>query len=268
MNIFEINNGYRIGEVVYRRKGAGFGPRRQADLQLVYVHEGDIRVFVDGESYDLQAGEATLLLPGHDEFFRFALRGPTRHGWCTVLRPELPPDAVSRLAERPQVLPLTSAMQCLLDLAAPLANANRPDLRQYRDSLIRALFLEFISRTGCGEQEPVPLHPAVERAQACMETRYAEALDVAVIAGEAGVTPTHLIRLCRSQLGDTPRRLLWRIRCRRAAGLLEETGLSAAEIAYRTGFASPQHFSRVFSDCMGSSPGRFRRRKWNRQAGA
>jgi len=39
---------------------------------------------------------------------------------------------------------------------------------------------------------------------------------------------------------------LWLIRLEEAARLLSQTGLGVAEVAYRTGFANPFHFSRRF----------------------
>lgn len=261
MNISGQNNSFSIGDVVYHRPTT-LGPRRQNHLQLVYVHEGEFTVRVDRRAYDVAAGQATLLLPGHAELFRFANHGTTRHGWCQVDQPQLSPAAVEQLAARPETLPFTPAMQTLVHLAWPLARVRDRGSRQYRDALIQAIFQEFISRSGCVKAERRPLHPSVEKARRYLEMHFREKLAVVTIAKHVGMTPTHLIRLFKQQLGATPKRFLCRLRCEHAARLLKETGLTAAEIAYRSGFANPQHFSRVFRHTLGATPGAVRKAGW------
>ncbi|MGA1531012.1 MAG: helix-turn-helix domain-containing protein [Kiritimatiellia bacterium] len=46
--------------------------------------------------------------------------------------------------------------------------------------------------------------------------------------------------------------------------MLRENGLTAAEIAYRTGFANPHHFARIFKKYQGESTGRYRQRQWSK----
>lgn len=262
MNILDQNDGYFIGDVVYKRTST-LGPRRQADLQLVYVYSGGMTIRVDGETYRLGRGEATLLLPGHTEFFRFAQA--TRHGWCNAIRPRLSTQTIDRLAGRFQRLPFTRALRDLAALAWPLMRRQDEAARAYRERLIQAMFLEFLSRSGCAASGTQPLHPAVERARLFMEEHLAEPLTVQAASRHAGITPAHLIRLFKQQMGITPKHYLWQERSRVAARLLRQTGLTAAEIAHQTGFANPQHFSRVFKLYRGTTPGAVRKEAWGRR---
>ena len=73
-----------VGEVVYP-PGGTLGPRRQSDTQLVLVHSGGARVWVDDQPpLVLRAGWVGLLRPGHWERFAFAEREPTRHSWVQL----------------------------------------------------------------------------------------------------------------------------------------------------------------------------------------
>lgn len=47
------------------------------------------------------------------------------------------------------------------------------------------------------------------------------------------------------------------IRLEKAAELLEEDELNVSEVAYKTGFSSPSHFSRVFKQKYGKAPSKF-----------
>jgi transcriptional regulator GlxA family with amidase domain len=102
----------------------------------------------------------------------------------------------------------------------------------------------------------------VERARRHITDHYAEALELGDIARHAGITAPHLIRLFKEAMDITPAAYLWRYRTSAAARLLRETGLSTAEVAYRTGFANPQHFSRVFRQHHGLPPRAWRSREW------
>lgn len=261
MDFLSFNVPLYLGEVVYRAAST-FGPRQQKDLQLVYVHRGSISVHIDNRRFEMGPGDATLLRPGHREFFEFSRKGKTHHGWCVAVQPVLSDDELRRLESLPDLLSFTPAMKTLVDLALPLAGSRRPGDRLCRDALIRSIFLESLREAGEVFAGKPPVHPAVERACRLMEEQVGSRLDMAIIAGAGKVTPTHLIRLFHKQVGLTPMQYLAELRCRKAVRLLKETGLSVAEIAYQVGFANPQHFSRVFRRCRGTTPGHVRQEAW------
>lgn len=262
MKIFEENSGYFIGNVVYTRYSL-LGPRWQENLQLVYVYDGEMRVRIDDEDeYALKSGETTLLLPRHRERFWFGLEGPTRHGWCGVAKPILQPWSLERLKRRPMVLPFTEHMHSLAGMAYSVDPRSEMMQELYRDSLIRALLYSFMTVAGCMDERRPPLHAAVVRAQKTMEQQLHEPLTLEALAGIAGTSPAHLIQLFKRDTGSTPKQYFRRLRISAAERMLVSTGLAVSDVGYRTGFANPQHFSRVFSQHCGISPGEWRRRAW------
>lgn len=66
-----------------------------------------------------------------------------------------------------------------------------------------------------------------------------------------------LYRKVLSLTGKTPIELIRSIRLKRAAQLLEKSGMSIAEIAYEVGFNNPKHFSRFFKDEFGVLPSQY-----------
>ncbi len=68
-------------------------------------------------------------------------------------------------------------------------------------------------------------------------------------------------------MGCTPARHLWKFRLERGVAMLEETGHTVAEIAYRCGFKNPFHFSRLIKQQAGRPPREIRRRAWSAQHG-
>src|SRR5688572_30432739 len=79
--------------------------------------------------------------------------------------------------------------------------------------------------------------PALSRALCLIHTRYAEPLDVDLIAKEAGVSRTVLGERFARLLGEPPMRYCARWRLRMAATMLLEGG-NAGQVAYAVGFHS------------------------------
>ncbi len=80
------------------------------------------------------------------------------------------------------------------------------------------------------------------------------------LAAEVHVSPSHLSRLCRTQVGASPAALLARLRAEAAALLLLEGGRSIAEIGRSVGYDDPAHFSRRFRQRYGMSPRTYQQR--------
>ena len=257
LNLF----GFFSGLIIYKRFGR-FGPRLQNDLQLVYIHEGEAHITVDGTKHYLGPGQATLLIPGHQESFQFSERSRTRHGWCGIRRPEIEPDFLKQLEGLSFQNAFTSRMRALEKLFLPVRETNSAGQQQLHDALVTTMMIEFLQQTGILEQNTQPRHPAVERATAYMRAHFQEALNLPEIAAQTGITSPHLIRLFKDQLQVTPKAYLWQIRTEAAARLLRNTGLSAAEIAYECGFTNPHHFSRLFRKHYGSPPRAWRLGEW------
>lgn len=95
--------------------------------------------------------------------------------------------------------------------------------------------------------------PQLERAIAEMRRTAAAPLPLARIADVAATSLRTLERLFPRELGVSPAKYYQMVRLGIARTLVEETALSAAEVAARTGFASAATLSRAFSAHFGTS---------------
>ncbi len=82
------------------------------------------------------------------------------------------------------------------------------------------------------------------------------------MARAAHVTPAHLVRRFKAELGVTPIAYLWQRRVATGIDLLAQTGLPVGEIAARTGFKTVYHFSRRVKAHAGVPPTEVRRARW------
>ncbi|MFA6107457.1 MAG: response regulator [Candidatus Latescibacterota bacterium] len=105
-----------------------------------------------------------------------------------------------------------------------------------------------------GDRRGKPIDPVV----AYIEEHATEIRSRQQVAEILGLTVEEVSARVREVTGQFFRRFLLACRVSRARGLLEATDLSIAEIADRTGFATVQHFSRIFAGQVGISPRAYR----------
>jgi AraC-like DNA-binding protein len=250
-----------VGTVTYPAGGT-LGPRAQRDLQLVLVHAGSARVWVDGAARRVAAGEVGLLLPGHRERFAFDADVPTRHSWVQLHLPEVPIALHERLAALPVALPLSPALEALVREAVATA---RPALHTAPSVLAQLAGAALWRYVGEAERGPPQRARPVDDAQRFIHAHLGEPkLTLGRIAQAAHVTPAHLVRSFRAELGTTPMAYVWQRRVVLAADLLANTGLSLTAVAERCGFKTTHHFSRRVTQATGLPPAALRRAHWER----
>jgi AraC-like DNA-binding protein len=106
---------------------------------------------------------------------------------------------------------------------------------------------------------PVAVHPAVSRALNILEGRFREDWTLNKLAEEAGLSRGRLAELFRREAGGSIHKLLTKARVRHAEAVLANSDLPIGEVALECGFATIQHFSRVFREVTGQTPNEFRR---------
>jgi AraC family transcriptional regulator len=99
----------------------------------------------------------------------------------------------------------------------------------------------------------------VKRACEKLDSDLGGKLSLQQIAAEFGLSVSHFSRAFRISIGLPPHQWLLRQRVKAAKQLMTLRDLPLAEIAISAGFANQSHFTRVFSNVVGVSPGVWRR---------
>lgn len=130
----------------------------------------------------------------------------------------------------------------------------------------KALNILLIDRPRSEESaQPVPLGTVpsddsrVSRALLLMEQNLAEPLPIAELAGRLGLGARQLERLFGDAMGESPQAAYLALRLRHGRWMLQNTGLSVAQVAAELGFADASHFGRAFKASHGQTPAAFRK---------
>ncbi|HEY9707766.1 MAG TPA: AraC family transcriptional regulator, partial [Oculatellaceae cyanobacterium] len=96
----------------------------------------------------------------------------------------------------------------------------------------------------------------VKRVQDYLEDNYAENVSLEQLASIACLSPFHLSRVFRKEVGLPPHAYQIQVRVNRAKTLLSR-GWSIGRVALEIGFASQSHFGLHFKQRVGVTPGQY-----------
>jgi AraC family transcriptional regulator len=99
----------------------------------------------------------------------------------------------------------------------------------------------------------------LRRVEEAIQASIANPPDVETLAGIAGVHPTHLLRTFKRYHGRTIATFVRERRVQLARTALSTTTRSISTIALEAGFADQAHFTRVFKQAFGETPGQYAR---------
>ena len=124
-------------------------------------------------------------------------------------------------------------------------------------SLLREFVGEMILRYGNRPAAALKLGNerwAVRRVKDCLDSRYAENLTLEELARIANLSPFHLVRVFRKEVGLPPHAYQTRLRLNHARALLAQAA-TIGEAALNAGFFDQSHFTNHFRKVFGYPPG-------------
>ena len=119
---------------------------------------------------------------------------------------------------------------------------------------------ELSERTTRSEQRQARRHVALDRACRVIQSRISEPLSLGDLATPAGVSPAHLTRLFRAEMGLTATDYLRRCRLERALHLLTRSDVPIKEVACEVGIPDLHAFNKAIRRGYGLSPRELRAR--------
>jgi AraC-like DNA-binding protein len=167
---------------------------------------------------------------------------------------ELYEDVFSR-----QVVANTTKIARLVSALARVSDG--PHARLRTDVLSMELLIELAEATSPVRTQRA-IRPDVKervvRAREYLDEHLSEPIDLRTLAREVSLSPFHLARLFRQEVGESPHRYLVRRRLDRAADLLVTTPLTITQVRERGGVGAPGHLAQAFRRRFGVPPSVYR----------
>ncbi len=248
------------GDVVYS-PGGTLGPRQQFYVQFVILHFGEMTIWIDGQRHSVPENHIQLLLPEHEEYYRFAKHEQTHHSYVH-LNFDLANDTIQgELAHLPTHLPYSRDMDRLLQFGLRLNYATFPNVEQHLNMFGLQMLMLYWSESLTYQHELLGHNANKILADACnyINQNLDTALTLEGIAEQSNVSVSHLNRLFNNILSLSPMRYVWKQRTQHGIDLLKYTGLSIQEVAFQCGFATTQHFAKRVKATTGLTPTMIRR---------
>lgn len=253
----------KIGEIVYP-PGGSLGPRIQPTIEFIIIYEGEMNVLIDNINYFAESNSVTMMLPGHQEFYRFSKNSQTYHRYVHISIQDLPSKLKKYLSQVPKTIPLSEEMDLLMDMISNLKHSILGTQNQIRKSIALQIFWRFI---GEGEKQfnllnVTPPNDIISCACSYIKNNLEEEISLKMIAEKSAVCSEHLIRVFKEIKGKTPMDYLWEQRVKKGIVLLENSGLPISMISDQCGFKTRNHFCRKVKEFTGFPPKEIRNRFW------
>jgi AraC family transcriptional regulator, L-rhamnose operon regulatory protein RhaS len=254
---------------------------RNAGLEVVYVERGELLWHIEGVEYRVNAGSVFYTFPwenhgslrefepGHHWYFFIANVGGSRAFRKERLDPVPVFGTQSRVAgavfqtlarAKSRCFPANDRFAFLLRSAVEVKNT----AEKYKPETLRCIaqwclmeLAQCASDTRRGENF-FACKPAVRNFLKKLPAQLEQKWTLQEMAAECELGRTQFANTVRILTGDAPMEHLQRLRIERSRHLLRHTGQSITDIAMECGFASSQHFARIFKNFSGQSASDYR----------
>lgn len=248
---------HRDNAVVTLRNELEWGAHLHSDIEIVHMIEGFCESYIDGEKYELKAGDCMIVFPNRVHNFK---KGVGDIADVIIVSPEALPEYKNIFAKKLPVCPcvnnVSSIVGSMFDAAYKCEGKFAESIKRgYCTAILGILFeqMEFI-KIGSGENKSIQ-----NILEYCAEN-YKTDISVSDVSEKLNLSESYISHLFSEKLCIGFRQYINSLRINEAMRLIDEGVLSTTEIAYETGFGTTRTFNRAFSAHAGCSPSEYKKR--------
>ncbi len=230
------------------------------ESKLYYITHGNCSITVDDTEYIAAAGDLFFIPAGVRHSHLNYPDKPFKKYWIEF---GVTPDNVifSRFdMKRTVKIGPRSREHALFKRYAQISTSESfPDRLEIK-SIILSLVSYFIRASGTSAELMLPGESFLFKIQAYIDANIARNITTRGLAELLHIHPTHLIRIFKSETGQTPKEFITTSKIRTAKKLITTTEQSISEIAERVGYFDMAAFSKAFKKHTGYTPNQYRKK--------
>jgi AraC-like DNA-binding protein len=252
--------------MIFRSENLDFLPHLHAQLELLYVEEGEIENTINGCTRLLKSGDLAVAFPNSVHSYHTPADQTNTHCIIVILNLTLAGDYINTLLKFHPQDPFVNRDQLHKDVLyainalieeynhAPDRPVCSPICKAYTQIIISRLLqqMELIINTDAGYFD------LIYKIIHFINENYMRPLSLQDVSGALGVGKYHLSRAFSGKINVSFSDYLNGIRVGRARHMLSNTNQSITQIAYDCGFQSIRTFNRAFQKVYHVSPRQFR----------
>lgn len=287
MNLYSFANTHPIVPYIresdFAVRSAYYSPyRKLLDYLIIYIQKGELTVVADGTKYQLLEGQFCLLQPGtvhdlqafadnatpfaHMDFFFHTEREnsfPTKpgqidlHSFQHLMQPRLNDFeglAIPVLLEPSKPYLYRNLLMDMIESWLEPNPLSKLKAQAIATQLLHHIILDHSDPASLRSSHPHDL----DWIPSYFSFHLAETLNIQDLAKRANLSTSRFRAVFRERYGAPPHQYLINIRLDHAKELLSTSTYSIAQIAEYCGFSDISHFSSMFRNREGISPGVFR----------
>lgn len=244
------------------------GPAQWPHFDLLFIHDGEVRLLIDDNPLDVSRGQAVLLFP-HTRFQGRITRGITKASVHHFWLPDSPSEATCAPLDqyygkesgyvfldskgKPQIeRDLDRSIRALE--TAPKSAAKALQSHLLCVVLIQLQYLQQLTSSPISPSQKVLMDITLWLSENLDRT-----ISLAEMAERANLSESHFRRIFRQRFGVGPAGYHQNLRIKEACRLLHETIMPIKTIADKLGYDDLAHFYRAFKRFVNLSPAQYRK---------
>lgn len=239
-------------------KGFEFGPHAHSRLEVNYIISGKALFSIGNEITLFGASDCIVLYPNVSHIFVAKQN-------VKMLQIEFQEQIFNSVEDQPDKLQNIAGYSKFIDACYIYRCMDQiyhevNGHRELKDELLSLYFRELfllIKRRVIEQSKKLELisaSPILSKAVDFIAKNYNNDFSIEELAGALSISSRYLRRLFREELNTNISSYVNKLRMEKAVELLNTREYSVSEVAYRSGFNSPQYFSTVFLKKTGMTP--------------
>lgn len=239
-------------------------------FEFVYMESGKASWVVDGDTYASHTGQLFHTRPNEWHRARLHHIEPCSIWWIIVTDPttsnkwlrlagEEKKALEQALHSLPRVITVDARVRSDFHLMRDVVEQNDPHAALRIRHCIADIVLQAMQPRD-SNLLPQDLQESMASLALTVERNPEQHWTIERLAGELGVSESHVYRVFRQMHGQSPAAYIERLRIDQACLLLvQQPDRAVTDIAFDLGFKTSQHFATVFKKCTGHTPSQWRK---------